>query len=57
MPNDWQEYPKCPYCGAIQGGAERHAGIWFHWTCHSCKKRFTLEVKVERRYRSEKEEE
>ncbi len=58
MPNnDWQEYPECPYCGAIQGDEQPPEGTWSHWTCHSCGKRFTLEVQVARRYRSEKEEE
>ena len=50
--DDWQEYPECPYCGAIQEYAVPTADEVWLWTCHSCGKRFTLTVQVTRRYRA-----
>ena len=53
--NDWQEYPECPYCGAIQ----QPMGIrteTFRCRCHACRRAFDLQVRITRCYRSTKEE-
>lgn len=53
---DWKEYPECPHCGAIQALTVATKSEQWRWTCCCCRKQFTLDIQVTRRYRSEKEE-
>lgn len=47
----WQEYPECPYCGAIQEPPDDPQSVWI-WACQACNRGFLLEVHVTTRYRA-----